>query len=154
MRTYRNRGTLSLYLEAQDLLNASSYKDYAKLTINYEMKLKSMYGDFRNKQTGKITNFQFSQRLGKLISISDLNKRTSYQILSNKTIEVVINLDIIESKSDDSSKAQLNVSELSSQFENLYYNEKHSDFTLITVDKEEIPVHKNILSTRSPGKNN
>lgn len=115
------------------------------------MKLKDAYGQYRNRQKGKIENRHYlNTRLGKIISVADLNKRTSYQLLSNKTLEVVVNLDIIEGKLAGSAKNQLNISQLSSQFENLYYNEKHSDFTLITVDKEEIPVHKNILSTRSP----
>ncbi len=40
-------------------------------------------------------------------------------------------------------------SEISKSYETLYNNKDISDFTLITADDEEIPVHKIILATRS-----
>lgn len=39
---------------------------------------------------------------------------------------------------------------MSEQYEKLFNNVKFSDFTLVTRDNAEIPVHKNILSIRSP----
>lgn len=38
---------------------------------------------------------------------------------------------------------------MSEQFEKLFKNEKFSDFTLVTAEDEEIPVHKNVVSSRS-----
>lgn len=90
----------------------------------------------------------FEHRLGKAISVADFSKRNSYRYIQNNAIEIVVCLDMIE-KSTASTTDLLNKSELSSNYENLYNNEKYSDYLLITADNEEIPVHKNILATRS-----
>lgn len=113
------------------------------------MKLKETYGGFVNKQSGVIDGFHYDKRLGKITSISDLNKRTSWRVLKDNALQLVISLDIMEKQVESPAKIIANNSLLSTSFETMYNNEKYSDYTLITADGEPIPVHKNILASRS-----
>jgi BTB/POZ domain len=149
----RNRTTLSLYLCISERYPNPYYNagDYTNLNVKYEMKLKTRCGDFANKSKGQFKQFDYNgHRLGKITSTADLNKSNSWRWLDNNSIEIVIDLEIIEAKKNVVGVIPKNICELSNQYETLYCNEKYSDFILITADQEEIPVHKNILSSRSP----
>lgn len=65
------------------------------------------------------------------------------QLLENKTLTIVVHLDIVEDM-----KLPSGLNDMSKQFEKLFTNEKFSDFALITSEEKKIPVHKNILSIR------
>jgi hypothetical protein len=139
-----------LYLRTADKYgNDASYKHYHNLSIKYEMSLKASYGGALAKQTGIVEGMYYEKRLGKITSVADLNKRNSYRFLKDKAIEIVISLDIIEKNTENATRGSLNASQLSTSFETMYGNDKYSDYTLITSDGEEIPVHKNILASRS-----
>jgi speckle-type POZ protein len=68
-----------------------------------------------------------------------------WKLLDNKKLTIVVRLDLIEK-----TKLPPPVNAMSTQYEKLFNNEKFSDFVLITSDEKQIPVHKNILSIRSP----
>lgn len=112
------------------------------------MKIKDTYSEYQKVQKGVLDGIWYEHRMGKIISVADLNKRTSWRIVRDKTIEVVVNLDIIERKSENAPKISP-VSMLSTSFESMFGNDKYSDYTLVTADGEEIPVHKNVLASRS-----
>lgn len=113
------------------------------------MKLRETYGGYMNKQSGTIDGMYYEKRLGKITSVSDLQKRNSWRVLNNKAVDIVINLDIIEKRSENVTKVNLDNSLLSTSFEAMYGSALYSDYTLVTADGEDIPVHKNVLASRS-----
>jgi hypothetical protein len=137
-------------LQPADKFTSPSYNKYFNLLISYEMKLKTRYGDYTNKTKGKLTGCSsYEERLGKVTSSADLNKSTSWRLINDNSIEIVLDLEIIENQ-EGVGQVPARICELSSQYETLYNNDKYSDFTLVTSENEEIPVHKNILASRSP----
>ena len=81
-----------------------------------------------------------------MINYKEISSHTKrWKLLDNKKLTIVVRLDLIEK-----TKIPPPVNTMSVQYEKLFNNEKFSDFTLVTSDEKEIPVHKNILSIRSP----
>jgi speckle-type POZ protein len=81
-------------------------------------------------------------QLGRIINYPDLNSGKFYYQANNLRISVELEILIDRSSKDCPLMAQ--------QYEKLFNNEKFSDFTLILSDGQEVPVHKNIMSIRSP----
>jgi hypothetical protein len=69
-----NRSSLSLYLKKVDKYTNPLYSHYGSLVVNYEMKLKTRYGEYAKSSKGNIKGIFYENRLGKITSIADLNK--------------------------------------------------------------------------------
>jgi hypothetical protein len=121
-----------------------SYKDYHKLLISFDAGLVTSGGEIVNQSKGTISNFWYSSKMGRLTNYKELVAK-KFKLLDKNKMTIVVRLDLIEKPKDASMKDAM-----SSQFEKLFNNKKFSDFTLITSYGKEIPVHKNILSIRSP----
>lgn len=86
----------------------------------------------------------YSEKLGRLINYKELMAK-QWKLLNGKKLSIVVRLDLTES-----SKVKKQDTVMSSQYEKLFNNVKFSDFILVTSEGDEIPVHKNIMSIRSP----
>lgn len=141
---YRNQSCISIHLNRSD----STYKNYENLRVVFEVGLVNIDGSITNQTQGKfdVINYWHNEKMGRLINYKELNSyQRKWKLISNKKLTVVLRLDLIENM-----KLPPQLNAMSSQYEKLFNNEKFSDFTLVTAEAKEIPVHKNILSIRSP----
>lgn len=110
--------------------------------------------------SGKIEFKDFGynyQRMGRLINFNELisgeDTNRFYPTNKKNEISIVANLFYIE-KNFTVDRNHTIITEnkeiaLSTQYEQMFNNDKYSDFTIITLDGQRIPVHRNILSARS-----
>jgi hypothetical protein len=141
----RNRGTVNVFLrkDIEDRL----YDDYSNLIIHYDLKLKDFFmNEYINRASGKVEKLFYEHKLGKCLSSKDL-LRAMPHILKDKMIEIAVFLRVMENKNQVLTAPSVI---LSKQYEKMFNNESYSDFTLLSSDDDEIFVHKNILSIRSP----
>lgn len=121
-----------------------------KLCFFYKIGIADAYNyseDASWKSEGKvfIEHSYDHERLCKLFNYKDL--ATGYReerYIRGKKLKIIVRLSVMEI---------VNIpcvpKTMSEQFEKLFNNEKFSDFTLVTSDEKEIPVHKSVLSVRS-----
>lgn len=135
---------MSAFIKKIDSSDYYSFKDYDNLRVVFEVGLLDNEGGLINATKGSFSHFWFSERMGRLINYKELVAK-KWRLLDGKKLTIVVRLDLIENH-----KLPKLDTAISSQFEKLFNNKKFSDFTVVTSDEEEIPVHKNILSIRSP----
>lgn len=137
---------MSCYL----LESANQGTDRKKLCFGYKIGIADRYNYSEEaswKSEGKLTFHSYWERhrLCKLFNYRELS--TGYReqrYLVGKKLKIIVFFDIMEVISIPPVPKTL-----CEQFEKLFNNEKYSDFTLVTDDDQEIPVHKSVLSTRS-----
>jgi hypothetical protein len=140
----RNRNTVNVYLRKD--IEDKFYNDYGNLVIHYHLLIKDFYMDsYLHRAEGKFEKMFYEQKLGKCVSSKDFSRALPH-ITKDKMIEIVVFLRVMENKPSTLVPNSI----LSKQYEQMFNNPKYSDFTLVTHDGDEIFVHKNILSIRSP----
>jgi hypothetical protein len=130
---------------------SSDYKAFKKphnLKYSYKVGLLDRDRDRHDRifhETRGAADHSYDQKLGRLINYKELHSH-SYSLLHNQKLSIVLQLDLLEK----SSEIKPQMSALQQQYEKLFNNEKFSDFIFVSSSQQEIPVHKMILSTRSP----
>lgn len=129
-----NRSSASVYLKS----HALKYSD--GFTVSYSIELVGI-NSYGNKKCSK-GSFKIlygEDRMGRLINFKEASSQNmKYKYLRNNTLIVGIRLDIM----GPVTAAEIPRT-IASQYEKLFKNEKFSDFTLITIEGTEVPVHKN-----------
>ena len=146
---YRNHSALSCYLKlsTKGWQAASFFKD---VLFTWKLGIVNHCYVSEDKITwkcrGECDKFDYSVRLGKLFNHRELTKgHNEHTWVNNKKLTLVLRLDMVKFSKIPSMPKSVSV-----QYEKFFKNEKLSDFTLVTADGDEIPVHKCILSIRSP----
>lgn len=139
------QSSVSCHLVRIDKVYSAGIKPFS---VQYDVGiLNHRFGTVSNHTKGKLDNCLDSGRLGRLINFRELQTHSRELLKDQKIFVIVVRLDVVEDiKIPDLQNA------MSSQYEQLFNNRRFSDFTLLTDDKTEIPVHKNIMATRSTGK--
>lgn len=112
--------------------------------MHYDVGLLHIDQTVSHKTEGKFSRIWYSEKMGRLINYKELVSK-KWSLIDNKCLTIVVRLDLVENF-----KLPPNLNAMSKQYEKLFNNVNFSDFTLITSEGKEIPVHKNILSIRSP----
>lgn len=116
-------------------------------SVDFSVSLAGSYYSRKKCSTGKLAHLCFFyQRLGRVINFKEANTaHMTWNYLRNKTLNIEVRFDLVEIL-----HTELTPVAITTQYEKLFRSDKFSDFQLITIDGTEIPVHKNILSIRSP----
>lgn len=142
----KSQTCISCFLKLIDCNEQPKYKKYQRLSVYFDVGILNTDGTISNQTKGIIPRLAYRERMGRLTNYRELSKDSRrLKLLNGNKFTIVVRLDLVENVSTPSMK---NV--MAMQYEKLFNNKKFSDFTLVTADKTEIPVHKNIMSIRSP----
>lgn len=143
----KNQSLVSCYLSEKGSAGIAK----RELRFSYKIGIADCYNysdEASWKSEGKVYfkgSWSSDARLCKLFNYRELS--TGYReqrYLVGKKLKIIVCFDVMEVVTISPVPKTM-----CEQFEKLFKNEKYSDFTLVTADDQEIPVHKSVLSTRS-----